>query len=162
MQFQQNHNIPLLHYEPAGSYLSGAICCYILFPSEAQKSFSGFHMRTVFPWDFLANCRLGWYTHSPVLTTLCWLLWPLSYTFVLVKSSCSTVTGDHSILMQKYDSKRLKQELETFTILHEKCYLSAELVLFVIHKWEHKSLFLSKEKKSVDILNLLFHNPEVF
>lgn len=64
--------------------------------------------------------------------------------------------------MQKYDSKRLKQELETFTILHEKCYWSAELVLFVIHKWEHKSLFLSKEKKSADILNLLFHNPEVF
>lgn len=49
--------------------------------------------------------------------------------------------------MQKDDSKRLKQELETFTTLHEKCYLSAKQVLFIIHKWEHKSLFLSREKK---------------
>lgn len=57
--------------------------------------------------------------------------------------------------MQKDDSKRLKQELETFTTLHEKCYLSAKQVLFIIHKWEHKSLFLSREKKSINIWNLI-------
>lgn len=97
--------------------------------------------------DVLANSALGWCIFPSISHTVADHLGSWAKLFCTsARGSCCVTTADYNIITKKDDCKGLNQELETFTTLHEKCYKSAKLLLFITQKWQHQSLFLSGQK----------------